>query len=128
GAGGSGRGVVGVVVGAGDAAVAGRGQVRGRRGCRRGGVDGDTERAGGRRDVARRVGGGRGDAAVAAGQGAGGDGVGAAGGRAAADLGRPVEDRDRAAGLGGACEGRRGIVGDVVRVGAAGIAGVRQVR
>src|SRR5205814_2811527 len=92
-------GDVGDVVGAGGAAVAGRGQVRRRGGGRGGRVDGDAQGGGGGRDVAGGVRGRGGDAVRAGGQGGGGDAVAAPRGRAAA-LGDPVhQDRHGAAGL-----------------------------
>src|SRR5204862_2155133 len=55
-------------------------------------------------------------------------GLGAAGRRAAAHLGRAVEDLDRTAPLRRAGEGRRGDGCDVVGGGAAAVAGGRHVR
>src|SRR5207244_2087256 len=102
-------------------------QVWRRGGRRRARVDGDAQRAGEGRHVARRVSGRGGNAVGARREGADGDAVGPTRGGAAA-LGHAIAiDGDRAARLGGAGEGGRGHVGDVVGVGAAAVGRRRQV-
>src|SRR5205807_1626371 len=108
--------------------VGARAVVHRRRGVRRGGVDGDAQGARERRDVAGRVRRRGGEAVRAGGQGAGGDAGGVvSGGRAAAHRHAVAEDRDRAAGLRRAGEGRRVDAREVVAVGGAGVAGGGQV-
>ena len=119
--------VAGNVVDAGTAAVAGGCQIGGGRSGRGGGVDRDSQSRGGDRDVARCIGGCGSDSVDAGRQGADRDGVDATGGDAGADLGGAVVDLDGAAGFRGAGEGGGGDVGEVVGVGTAAVAGVRQI-
>ena len=78
----------------------------------RGGVDGDSVGAAGIADITGCIGGGGGEVISAFAQDAGGDGPLAIGiGRAGANDGAAVVQRDGAARFGGAAEGGRGVVG-----------------
>ena len=88
-------------------------------GQRGGGVDSDVESGGSHPRVAGNISGGGGQAVGTVGQGSGrvAPGAGAIGGRGT-EQGGAVIDLDGAVGLGGAGEGQRVVVGDVVADGA----------